>query len=52
MSRVIELSEEEISCLATGLHYLNMYDKEFAYVDKVPELLNKIEENRIFVGGK
>ncbi len=52
MSKVIELSDEEVSCLETGLHYLSMYDKDFSYSDYINDLISKINGNKVYVGGK
>ena len=52
MSKVIELSDEEVSCLETGLHYLSMYDKDFSYSDYINDLIAKINGNKVYVGGK
>lgn len=52
MAKVIELTDEEISCIETGLHYLSMYDKEFYYSDYIGNLINKLHYSRLYVGNK
>ena len=51
MSRVYELTDEEIACIETGLNYLSMYDKEFAFIDCVSELINKLHNSKLYIGG-
>lgn len=52
MSKVVELSDEEISCLETGLHYLSMYDKQFYYSNYINDLISKLHMSRVYVGDK
>ena len=52
MAKVTELTTEEIACLLTGLNYLSMYDKQFSYIDYVGDLIKKLENSRVFIGGK
>ncbi len=52
MSKVIELTDEEVSCIETGLHYLSMYDKDFYYSDYINDLIQKIHGSLVYVGGK
>lgn len=52
MAKVRELTIEEIACLLTGLNYLSMYDKEFGYIAYVTDLIEELENSRVFIGGK
>ena len=52
MNRVVELSDEEVSCIETGLHYLGLYDKEFAYSDYISDLIMKLHNSKIYIGGR
>lgn len=52
MSKVIELTEEEVSCIETGLHYLSMYDKDFFYSDYIGDLIEKLHCARVYIGDK
>lgn len=48
--RVKELSDEEISCIITGLARLKLDDEEYMYFDYIEDLKRRIEKNRIFIG--
>lgn len=52
MAKVIELSDEEVSCIETGLHYLSMYDKEFYYSNYINDLIGKLHYSRVYIGEK
>lgn len=50
MSRVKELTDEEIACIETGLHYLSMYDKDFFYSDSINDLILKLHNSKVYIG--
>lgn len=50
--KVKELSDEEVTTLITGLHYLSMNDKDFEFKYIIDDLLLKLDKERVFIGGK
>lgn len=50
--KVYELTDEEVTALITGLHYLSINDTDFEFKDIIKDLLLKLDTGRLFVGGK
>lgn len=48
--KVRELTDEEVSCIITGLNYLHKYDVEFCHYSYIAALVHDIEKNKIYVG--
>lgn len=48
--KVRELTDEEVSCIITGLSQLHKNDPDFYYYNYISELQRSIEKNKIYVG--